>query len=189
MRDDFSQQKDEEIAFLIQSGKVEFFGILIERYEEKIKRYARKFLSNHEDINDTLQNIFLKTYENIKSFDPKRKFSTWLYRIAHNELVNALKKKKKFLPLFDLDTFLPFSLRDRTLEQNIGLGEMSEIIEKYLDKLEPKYREPLILYYFENLNYQEIADVLEIPVSTVGVRIKRAKEKMKKIFQKLEYKL
>ena len=189
MREEISQQTDEIIANLVQAGKVDCFGILIERYEEKIKRYARKFLADHEDINDTLQDIFLKAYENIESFDRKRKFSTWLYRIAHNELVNTLKKKKKSLPLFDLDVFLPFSLHDRTLEENIDKKEIGQIIDKCLDKLAPKYREPVILYYFENLSYQEIADVLEIPLSTVGIRIKRAKEKMKKICEELEYKL
>ena len=192
MREEISHQnvqKDEEIAYLVQSGKVEFFGILIERYEEKIKRYARKFLADHEDINDTLQDIFLKAYENIESFDRKRKFSTWLYRISHNELINALKKKKKSLPLFDLDVFLPISLHDRTLVENIDKKEIGQIINQCLDKLTPKYREPIILYYFENLTYQEIAEVLEIPLSTVGIRIKRAKEKMKKICEELEYKL
>ena len=178
---------DEEIASLVQSGKVKFFGILVERYEEKIKRYSRKFLSDHEDINDALQDIFLRAYKNIKSFDRKRKFSTWLYRIAHNELVNTLKKNKRILFLFDLDIFLPIPLHDRTLERDIDLKEMNQVIDKCLDKLTPKYREPIILYYFENLSYQEIADILEIPISTVGIRIKRAKEKMRKICQKLGY--
>jgi len=189
MREKLPQKKDEEIAYLVQSGEIESFSILIKRYEEKIRRYARKFLADHEDINDVLQEIFLKAYKNIKSFDRKRKFSTWFYRIAHNELINALKKKKKFLPLFDFDVFLPSLLWDRTLEQNIDRGEMTQIIDKCLDKLEPKYREPIVLYYFENLSYQEIAEILEIPVSTVGIRTKRAKEKMKKICQKLKYEL
>jgi RNA polymerase sigma-70 factor (ECF subfamily) len=65
---------------------------------------------------------------------------------------------------------------------------MQKIIDQCLDKLEPKYREPIILYFFENLSYQEISDILEIPVSTVGVRIKRAKEKIKNFCQKLGYK-
>ncbi|MEM3063381.1 MAG: RNA polymerase sigma factor, partial [Nitrososphaerota archaeon] len=81
---------------------------MVERYEERIKRYSQKFISQKEDIEDVVQNIFLKSFENIKSFDPKKKFSTWLYAIAHNELVNFLKKKNK-LPtsLIDFDTFLP----------------------------------------------------------------------------------
>jgi len=194
MREKISQQnaqeiKDEIIVASVQAGKFELFGALVERYEKKIKRYGRKFLADREDINDIAQNVFLKAYENIKSFDTKRKFSTWLYRIAHNELINAAKKKKNSLPLFDLDTFLPSSLWDRTLEQNTDLKEMAPLVDFCLDNLTPKYREPVILYYFENLDSQEISNILEVPISTVGIRIKRAKEKMKKICEKLEYKL
>jgi len=194
MREKISQQnaqeiEDEIIAASVQSGKFELFGVLVERYEEKIKRYGRKFLADREDINDIAQNVFLKAYENIRSFDTKRKFSTWLYRIAHNELINAVKRRKNSLSLFDLDTFLPSSLWDRALEQNTDLREIAPFVDFCLDNLSLKYREPVILYYFESLSYQEISSVLEIPISTVGIRIKRAKEKMKKICEKLEYKV
>lgn len=191
MKGEVSEEKDEEIVRLVQSGRFDFFSVLIERYEDKIRRYSRKFLADHEDINDVLQDIFIKTYENIQSFDTKRKFSSWLYRIAHNELVNALKKKKrKPLPLFDLDTFFPQYLRSNdTLNQQIDRQDIRKIIDKCLDKLELKYREPIILYYFEGLNYKEIADVMQIPVSTVGIRIKRAKETMRPICKKLGYSL
>ncbi len=181
------EKTDEEISHLVQSGKVELFGILIERYEDRIKRYARKFLADYEDINDALQDIFLKTYENIKSFDRKRKFSTWLYRIAHNQLINALKKKKKSLPLLDLDVFLPYALHDGSLEQNIGRQDVQKMIDKCLDKLPLKYREPIILYYLEDLPYKEIAEIMQVPISTIGIRIKRAKQIMKSIFEKLGY--
>lgn len=191
MGDDPSQQKDEEVVHLIQSGKIEFFSILIERYEEKIRRYSRKFLSDREDINDVLQDIFIKAYKNIKSFDVKRKFSSWLYRIAHNELINAMKKKKKSpVSLFNLDILFPQHFQSNNdFTQKIDDQVMREIIDKCLDKLEPKYREPIILYYFEELSYREIADIIQVPISTIGIRIKRAKELMKNIYKKLGYNL
>jgi RNA polymerase sigma-70 factor (ECF subfamily) len=185
MWENISQRKDEEIANLVQSGKIEFFDILIERYEAKIKRYSRKFLSDSESINDVLQEIFIKVYTNIQSFDSKRKFSSWIYRIAHNELVNVLRKRRPILPLFDLDVFLPHRLHDDTFRENIDRQSIKEIIDKCLDRLEVKYKEPLVLYYFEELSYQEIADILQIPVSTVGIRIKRAKEKVKTIYRQI----
>jgi RNA polymerase sigma-70 factor (ECF subfamily) len=188
MEEGSSQQKDEEIVCSIQSGKIELFAILIDRYEEKIRRYSRKFLSDNEEINDILQDIFIKSYKNIQSFDTKRKFSSWFYRIAHNELINALKKRKgSHLSLIDLDVFFPHYLHDNSLREQINRKDMREIIEKCLDKLDFKYKEPIILYYFEGLNYKEIADVIHIPVSTVGVRIKRAKEIMKNILKNKPY--
>jgi RNA polymerase sigma-70 factor (ECF subfamily) len=183
-----TSKNDEDIAKSVQSGQVDLFGILVDRYEEKMKRYARKFLYDTEDAQDVIQEIFLKTYENINSFDTKRKFSTWLYRIAHNELINALKKKKT-LPLFDLDKFFPHHYHDNGLSQQIDRQDTRQIINQHLGKLEPKYREPIILYYLEGLSYKEIADVLHIPVSTVGIRIKRAKEAMKTTLKKIGYNL
>lgn len=173
------EQTDEEIARLVQSGDIDLFGKIIERYEEKIKRYGRKFLSGVEDIEDIVQDIFIKAYENIQSFDIKRKFSSWLYRIAHNEFVNALRKhKKKPLSLFELDILLPYSSAQE-VDNGIDRQKMNEILNEYLNKLKPKYREPIILYYLEELNYKEISDILRIPVSTVGIRLKRAREKLK----------
>ena len=185
-----SSQSDEQIALLVQSGKSEFFGKLITRYQEKITRYARKFLSNNEDIQDIVQEVFIKAYVNIQSFDTKRRFSPWLYRIAHNEFVNNLRKKKKiFLPLFELDTFFwqaaPKNSNDIT--EQIDRKEMKEVIEKCFDKLGAKYKEPVLLYYLEELSYKEIADVMAIPISTVGVRIKRAKKIMQNIFKEQGY--
>lgn len=185
-----SEQEDEIIAALVQSGQSILFGILVKRYEEKMRRYARKFLSNDDDKKDIVQEIFIKAYINIKSFDTKRKFSSWLYRIAHNELVNNLKKKNKsFLPLFNLDTFSPhYYFNNDKVNEKIDRKNTMKLIDKCFDELNVKYKEPIILYYLENLSYKEIADVMSIPVSTVGIRIKRAKKIMRSIFEKKGYK-
>jgi len=188
MREDLIGQGDEKIAELVQNGQTEAFGVLIERYEDKIRRYARKFLSEGEDINDALQDIFIKVYKNIQSFDAKRRFSPWLYRIAHNELVNVIKKRNKnSLPFFDLDTIFPQYFSDNSLKSQIDNNDMGRLLDQCLNKLPPKYREPIILYYYEDLSYKEIADVMEIPVSTVGVRMKRAKDLVRPLCEKLTH--
>jgi len=146
-------------------------------------------LSDKDDINDVLQEVFVKVYTNINSFDANRKFSSWIYRIAHNELVNALKKReKKFLPLIDLDVFLPYNISKENFNKNNDGRDIKNEVEEYLDKMTPKYKEVVILYYLEGLSYKEIADVLQIPVSTVGIRIKRGREIMKSIHKDLKYK-
>jgi len=178
---------DEQIASKVQSGQIDLFGLLVQRYEEKLQRYAKKFLSQEEDISDVLQNIFIKVYKNINSFDSKRKFLPWIYRIAHNELVNELKKKKFLpLPLFEFDSFLPAfhkESNERELrEKEFDFQKQKIKIEKCLKKLKPLQREILILYYFEGLDYKAIAEVTRQPISTVGVRLKRAKEKVKQLY-------
>lgn len=183
-----NQIADEEIASLVQHGDTESFGILVERYEAKMMRYARKFLFSKEDIEDLVQNVFIKAYTNIQGFHTKRRFSPWIYRIAHNEFINAIKKKKR-QPLFflDTDTIFPHPQALDAIDQKIHDNDLKNTLLHYLDRLDPKYREPIILFYFEELGYMDIAEVLHIPVSTVGVRIRRGKTILQKIFHTLGY--
>jgi RNA polymerase sigma-70 factor (ECF subfamily) len=172
------ERTDEEIAIEVQKGDAELFRVLIERYEPKMARYAKRFLFATDDAKDLLQEVFIKAYVNIRSFDATRRFSPWIYRIAHNEFVNALKKKTKErnnVSLLYVDVLFPHPIAKESADEGSSNREMKEILEGSLDKLSAKYREPLILYYLEDMDYKEIAEVLHIPVSTVGVRLQRGK--------------
>jgi RNA polymerase sigma-70 factor (ECF subfamily) len=171
---------DEELAKKVQEGDRDSFSLLVERYQEKMRRYGRKFLRQHEDIDDVVQDIFLKTYANIKSFDSGKKFSSWLYRIAHNTFLNHLRSSKKELFRIDFDTVLPFLYSNDDPEEGLELKKVSEQLDSYLELLDQKYREIIVLRFYEGLSYEEIADVLKVPVSTVGVRISRALQHLKK---------
>ena len=175
-------ETDEQVALAIQGGAAEKFGELVERYEAKLLRYARKFLLDPEDAQDIVQDIFIKAYSNMQSFDAARRFSPWIYRIAHNEFVNALKKKQSRRTLFtiDFDTLFPHLQASDTADSAALERDTKETLEKHLGGLDAKYREPLILYYLESMDYREIADILRIPVSTVGVRLARARGMLQK---------
>ena len=174
---------DEDIARKAQSGDTESFGVLVERYEDKLLRYARKFLLDPEDAQDLVQDIFIKAYENLQSFDASRRFSPWVYRIAHNEFVNELKKRQTRKTIFtiDFDTLFPNLQAAERADTAALERDAREIMEKHLSKVDPKYREALILYYVEGMDYREIAEILHIPVSTVGVRLSRARGILQKI--------
>ena len=181
-----NNQTDEEIVRLIQAGDTESFSFLIERYEAKIKRYARKFLSSAEDIEDIVQEIFIKVYSNIQSVDTDRKFSSWLYRIAHNEFINLLRKKEKTpLLFFDPDTLFPHPIANENADSNTIGEETKATINKCLEKIPSKYREPIVLYYLEEMNYKEISDIMHVPVSTVGIRLKRGREMLESVCNNL----
>lgn len=183
-----SEKTDEEIAWNVQRGDIQSFGILVQRYETKMMRYAKRFLVGYEDAQDVIQEVFLKAYANLQSFDTKRTFSSWLYRIAHNELINALKKKgKEPLPFFDPDTLFPHPLSSDNPDREFDSQELKRMLDKCLNKLDVKYREPLVLYYFEDMNYQEISEILHIPISTVGIRLKRGKVALGKICHNLHH--
>jgi len=181
-------ETDEEIAARVQGGDTESFALLVERYEEKMLRYARKFLFGLEDAEDLVQEVFLKAYVNIHGFNTWRRFSPWLYRIAHNEFVNFIKKRgREPVLFFDPDTLFPHPLSSDYADREVLTKELKEALEACLDKLHPKYREPLVLYFFEDLNYQEISEILQIPISTVGVRLKRGKDTLRKIYADIHH--
>lgn len=177
------EPSDEIVAARIQKGDEDALGILIDRYEAKLKRYGMRFLAYDDDIEDAVQDIFIKAYQNIKGYDSDRKFSSWLYRVAHNEFINHIRKHARDpLPFldFDVDTLIPHPFSEDTPENDLERKEMKEIMDKALSKLSPKYREILLLYYYEEQSYEEIADILHIPKTTVGVRLNRAKKEIKK---------
>ncbi|HVO28685.1 MAG TPA: RNA polymerase sigma factor [Candidatus Paceibacterota bacterium] len=183
------ERTDEEVAVEVQKGDMESFRILVERYEAKMSRYAKRFLFAPDDADDLLQEIFIKAYVNIRSFDASRRFSPWLYRIAHNEFINALKKKKKDrnnISLFYVDVLFPHPVARETADDATSRREIREVLDGSLEKLGPKYREPLVLYYLEDMNYKEIAEVLHIPVSTVGVRLQRGKTLLRQLVKRVE---
>lgn len=185
-----TKKSDEELAQNVQAGESRAFAVLVERYEAKILRYARKFLFNNEDSEDIVQEVFIKAYTNIQSFDVSKRFSPWLYRIAHNEFINNLKKKgREPIPFFDADTLWPHPASPDAADKDLDREEMKQMIDKCLDKLDVKYREVLILYYYEELDYKTMADVLRVPISTVGARLKRGREMMNKVLAELEYKI
>ena len=170
---------DEMIAKKVKEGDVDAFGELVTRYEAKLKRYARKFLREKEDIEDLVQDVFIKAYEHIQSFDTAMRFSPWIYRIAHNMFVNELKRKSRFgYGVFDADVILPLVPAKETTDGDVLTKELHSEIDQHLNSLSAKYREVIILFYFEELSYQEISDVLKIPITTVGVRMNRARAKL-----------
>lgn len=175
---------DEAYAIAVQRGDKEAFGALVERYEEKLLRYGKRFLAERRDVEDIVQEVFVSAYRNIQSFDPSQRFSPWIYRIAHNAFVDGLRKNSRNpFTLVDFDTFVSYPVHDDSAERDRDQREIKTLIDRGLAKLSPKYREVLILYYAEELSYKEIADVLRVPIGTVSARVKRAKDELKKVYQ------
>ena len=158
------------------------FVYLVERYEEKLGRYVRRLgIKTDEDVEDTLQEIFIKVYKNLNGFNHNLSFSSWIYRIAHNEAISFYRKRSvrpegHLVAVGDevllwqpaTDTMLPDKLYDLAVDANL--------LNQALKDLPPKYKNPLILRYFEYKEYDEISDILKIPPSSVGTLIHRGKK-------------
>lgn len=167
----------------------EHFLCLSKRYEAKLLRYIIRISKfSREDAEDVLQDVFIKTYYNLNGFDKELQFSSWIYRIAHNEAVSAIRKKVVrptiSLEVEDLvkfgDSFDMTKEIDQTLDR--------KIIDEALSRLDEKYRDVLVLRFLDEKDYVEIADILKKPVSTVGNLILRGKKLFKEEYDKLTIK-
>jgi RNA polymerase sigma-70 factor (ECF subfamily) len=182
---------DSELVILVREKDLERYAEIIERYQGKLFAYLYRLIGNKEEAEDLLQDVFIKAYKNLHSFDAERKFSSWIYRIAHNEAVNHIKRKylKKFISLEDIS-----STKDK-LEASSSEGGADDLWERKeaikevgdaVNRLPLKYRQVLLLRYFSDKAYEEIGEILEKPVNTVGTLINRAKKKLAEEINKLK---
>jgi len=173
---------DEQLAELSFKDNY-YFNEIVDRYAQKIKRYVARITGNWHDSEDLTQDVFFKAYQNIASFNPKMKFSSWIYRIAHNESVNFIKKHYKVKNVEFNDEIKNDLTEDNDAIGKITLSEDKKIIQEALNKLPLRDREILELAFFEEKSYLEISDILEISINSIGPNIKRAKDKLKKIIK------
>lgn len=171
-----------------------FFGELVDRYQARLARYiARLGVQDPDDRDDVLQDIFIKVYKNLNSFDQSLSFSAWIYRIAHNEAVSWYRRRKarpEGYLVADSEAVLALVSDDGLdrPEERFDRDIDAALLVRELEKLDDKYRDILLLRYFEHLEYEQISDVLKIPVGTVGTLVHRAKKQLKKNLENLALK-
>ena len=173
---------DEELVEIVRSEDQEKYEILVIRYQEKLMRYAAYLIGDQDIASDAVQNAFIKAFINLKSFNTDKKFSSWIYRITHNEAINLVKKDQK-LQSWDDEQWLKVASGD-DIEAAYTKKQMKIAIEASLNQLPIEYRSPLALYYLDDRSYSEISDILRIPIGTVGTRINRGKKMLYKIYRK-----
>lgn len=171
---------DTSLAISLQAGHMTALTTIIHRYQSPLLRYVNYLGADHQD-QDIVQDTFIKVYKNINSYNPGRPFSSWIYRIAHNTAISALRTHHYTLPWDDyLDRFIKQEPID-SFEADMQKAQ----VKKCLAHLPLRYRAPLSLYYLENKSYTEIMDILRLPQGTVSARINRAKKQMRELCQKI----
>ncbi len=176
---------DEELAKRALEKKG-FYACLVEKYAPKLKKYISRFtgLAN-EAIDDILQNAFIKAYINLNDFDQSLKFSSWIYRIAHNEAISYLRaNKNKTASIYFEDEEGNIYEKiasdiDLTIEARKTINK--EQIKKVLSRMDSKYREIIVLRFLEEKDYGEISDILKMPMGTVATMVSRAKKHFKEV--------
>jgi RNA polymerase sigma-70 factor (ECF subfamily) len=163
-------------------GEVEAWGEIVKRYKKAVFGIAMGILGNCADAEDATQDAFIKAFENLGSYDIKRRFSTWIFTITTNICKNKLRRRRA--SPFSLSLENPSHLwggSDPSSE--VAKEERHSALREALGELSFKYRAPIILRYYADMNYKEIGSVLNVPQGTVKVRLHRGKALLK---EKLE---
>ncbi|MDP2812272.1 MAG: RNA polymerase sigma factor [bacterium] len=179
---DIEKLTDEELVKLTLKNQ-ENFLYLMKRYSRRLTAYIRR-LSNFDsdEAEDILQDTFIKIYNNLNDFDSSLKFSSWIYRICHNQIIDHYRKSKSRPQTFDLDfndEIINNLAFDFDMAKELDISYLRKNINSVLDSMELKYKEVLLLRYFEDKDYQEISDILKKPMGTVATLINRAKKQLK----------
>lgn len=172
-------REDNDLIQLVLNGSVNAYGLLIEKYQKAVYNLFLRMLHDQEEARELTQLAFIKAYEALSGFRSGCRFFSWLYRIAINLALNELKKKKNFVSLEKI-----YNLADEKTEENT---DQELLLKKAIDKLKEKYRLVVILKYYQQLSYKEIADTLEIPEKKVRSRLFDARLQLKQNLQQTEY--
>jgi len=162
---------DAELVRLALNGDGRAFEMLVSAYERVVYSATYRMVGNSEDARDLTQNVFLKAYRNLGSFDPSHRFFSWIYRIAINESLNFLRQRR---PKQELDETLP-SHQAGPDDEAHG-AEVREVIQSALQDLGDSYRQVIMLRHFLNCSHQEISELLGVPEKTVKSRLYSARQ-------------
>jgi len=174
-------QTDEQLVSIVRTENKELYTELVKRYEEKLKRYVGYLATDNEWVDDIVQDTFIKAYKNLNSFNINKKFSSWIYRIAHNETMNKVHKERRIVNGLDLTIFE--EVFGAHPEEEYEKESIKKEVLEGLEKLPLKYKEVLSLFFLEDKKYEEISDILRMSIGTIGTRINRGKKLLHKILE------
>lgn len=169
-------RKDHDHALIedCKRGDRQALATLVRRYERPVYNAALRMLGNPDEAADVTQTTFLKAFENLQRFNPDYKFFSWIYRIAVNESINQLNRRKRLSELTE-DRAAPTPSPDETLE----MGRLSGQLQLVLRDLSDDHRAVIVLRHFVECSYRQIGDILQIPEKTVKSRLFSARQQMK----------
>jgi len=157
-------------------GNTQSFELIVDKYQKTIFNVALRLCNDYDDAADITQSVFIKAYEKLKSYNPKYKFFSWIYRMVINESLNFVNQKKRLQNL-DEDIIAKNNSPDKVYDHS----ELQKQIQEALMTLEPNYRILVILKHYQNNSYAEISNLLGVPEKTVKSRLYIARQQLGKI--------
>ena len=161
-----------------RGGDREAFGALVEQYRDNVYRLAYRMCGNAYDADEAAQEAFVAAWRALPNFRGDAKFSTWLYRLTTNAAIDVMRREKRHQTVGDGE-MVDLADDADSPQETVERTEQQEAVQKALSTLSEEYREVLLLRYMEELDYAEIAEVLQLPSGTVKSRNNRAKAALK----------
>lgn len=172
-----NSRTDEELIREIQGGSIVSYEEMVKRYQQRLFRFAMKFVFNESDAEEIVQDTFMAVYVHIDRIDYKQKFYSYIFAIAKNFAISCLRSKKQSISLENIE----IAIEDEMMYEHLSQKDQHDDIAKVLSSLDEKYRSILTMYYFEDLSYEEMSQKTHIPLNTVRTRLRRAKDEVKKL--------
>ena len=175
--------EDAEIIRQVLAGHHEKFADLVERYQAPLIHFLRRTLGSDEDVFDCAQEAFLAAYRNLSRYSEEHPFRAWLYTIARNKAFDLMRKRRREVPLIVDENLVDH----QPLPEEVWLEkEQATMLDEVLKELPEHYGQALYLRYRQELTYEEIALILEVPVSRVKTYLHRGKEKLRQHLERRE---
>ncbi len=171
---------DEDLIEKFQRGDLYAYELIVKRYKDQLLNFVYRFLGNHEEAEDVVQETFLRVYRKRHAYQRVAKFSTWIYTIAGNLARTELRRRNR-RRIFSLSNLgvedKEYEISDDILspERHTNTVLSEEIIQREINKLSPKFREVIILRDIQELSYEEISKIIRVPIGTVKSRVNRAR--------------
>lgn len=177
---------DEELVEKVRKNNQELYVEVVRRYQQPLFRYAFTLVHDSDIAQDIVQEALIKAYTNLRSFNTKKKFSSWIYRITHNQAMDHFRSQRKLVS-FEMLPKLVSSLVSKS-DVEVALDEtlLREKIDQVIDQLPVQYRSVVALYYLEGKKYAEIGEVMKVPEGTVATWLRRSKITLAKALQEYE---
>jgi RNA polymerase sigma-70 factor (ECF subfamily) len=177
-----AEQDDTQLVTASQQGDQDAFASLVQRHQRRVFTMALRMLQDYEEANEITQEAFLAAWMGLPSFRGEARFATWLYRIAYNCALKQLErhKRERFLQAaIEAEQILEEVNKQKQAEDIFELRARQAIIREQLEKLPNKYRIVLILRHLQEMTYEEMADILTIPIGTIKTHLFRARHLLK----------
>ena len=170
-----------------RNGDKRAFSQLVDAYQRPVFNLTYRVLGNLEEAQDAAQESFLRAWSRLDQYDPAHKFSTWLFSIANHHCIDRLRRRKTTQVSIDDNPVLQnLEVETPRPDQQAMASEQSAELQALINQLDPDYRTPLVLLYWEDQSYEEIAATMGLTVSAVKSRLFRARQKVAELIQKRE---